>query len=267
VTAVPGLPFDAYYLPAGPDRYLPTEATTSPWDTDAQHGGPPAALLATAADRALADPGMRLARITVEFLGVIPRRELIVDAAVRRPGRRVALTEASLVVDGRAVALARVWHARVGVEPPAGSRRPAVAAPDLPATQRQRYFPGLVDWGYGRSIEWRLTSGGIHLPGPGAAWTRVQVPLIAGEPLTGLQRMLVVADAANGLSAELPLDTWYFIPPGLTVTLIRHTEREWVHLRAESDVGTDGIGLTVGTLTDADGMLGQVSQPLLVAPR
>ena len=88
-----------------------------------------------------------------------------------------------------------------------------------------------------------------------------------GTAPTGLQRLLVVADAANGISTVLSIHEWLFIPPGLTVNLIRHTEDEWVHLSAESDIGADGIGLTLGTLADSKGTLGQVSQPLVVASR
>jgi hypothetical protein len=63
--------FPAYYVATGADVFAPTEATTSPWDESAQHGGPPTALLATAMERAIGDPQMRMARITAEFLGVI----------------------------------------------------------------------------------------------------------------------------------------------------------------------------------------------------
>ena len=51
---------DAFYLPLGDNRYEPTRATESPWDRDAQHGGPPAALLAHLID-ATVDEGLRLA--------------------------------------------------------------------------------------------------------------------------------------------------------------------------------------------------------------
>lgn len=259
--------FEAFYLPTGAGSYLPTAATTSPWDGGAQHGGPPAALLATAIDAAVDDPELRLARMTVEFLGAIPRRELTVAATVVRPGRRIAMSEASMVVDARPVAIARAWHLRTGAAPPPETRRPSADVPALPAAQPQLYFPGLLDWGYGESIEWRFTVGGLQESGPAGVWTHVRVPLIAGTPLTGLQRMLVVADAANGVSTELPLDSWWFIPPGITVNLLRHTEEEWVHLAAETDVGVDGIGLCVGNLADSGGALGQLSQPLLVSQR
>jgi hypothetical protein len=116
--------FPAYYVATGDSVFAPTEATTSPWDESAQHGGPPTALLATAMERAIGDPEMRMARITAEFLGVIPRREAVVVTRVLRPGRRIALTEADLVVDDRTVVTARAWHLRVGPPPPEGTNRP-----------------------------------------------------------------------------------------------------------------------------------------------
>ncbi len=35
---------DAFFEPSG-DGFVPTELTRGPWDPDAQHAGPPAALL------------------------------------------------------------------------------------------------------------------------------------------------------------------------------------------------------------------------------
>ena len=65
---------EAFYLPLGGNRFAPTRATESPWDTDAQHGGPPSALLAhLAADAArVTGAGSRPARISVDFFGAIP---------------------------------------------------------------------------------------------------------------------------------------------------------------------------------------------------
>src|ERR1700680_733770 len=58
----------AYYLPRGNGRYAPTNATESPWDRKAQHGGPPAALLAHAIDQTV-EATMRIGRISADFLG------------------------------------------------------------------------------------------------------------------------------------------------------------------------------------------------------
>src|SRR4051812_13605975 len=97
----------AFYLPLGGHRYAPTRATESPWDTAAQHGGPPAALLA----HAMAPGGdLRLARISVDFLAPIPRRDFTVEVFTLKPGWLTWLAEARMVVDGRVAVVARGWH-------------------------------------------------------------------------------------------------------------------------------------------------------------
>jgi Thioesterase-like superfamily len=254
---------EAFYLPLGEGRFAPTKATESPWDTGSQHGGPPSALLAHLAG-VTADPGQRAVRVSVDFLGAIPRRELTVQVSRLRPGRRISLTEAQMSVDGRAVAVARVWHLAAGPTPPA--RTPVVLPPALPQAGAV-LLPHLTDWGYGKALDWRYTAGSADRPGPAAVWTRVRLPLVAGEPITPLARVLVAADAANGLSAELPLDRWLSIPPGMATTLLREPAGEWVHLDCRTQLAEDGIGLSSGVLSDEHGALGEVAQPLLVRER
>jgi hypothetical protein len=91
---------EAYYLPRGNRRYEPTRATESPWDRTAQHGGPPAALLAHVIDQTVEGP-LRIGRISVDMLGPIPLREAVVEVSTMKPGRRVQLTEARMIVDGQ----------------------------------------------------------------------------------------------------------------------------------------------------------------------
>jgi hypothetical protein len=40
-----------------------------------------------------------------------------------------------------------------------------------------------------------------------------------------------------------------------------------VHLACRTQIAADGIGLSLGTLSDARGVIGSVSQPLLVQAR
>src|SRR6202451_3147388 len=108
---------EAYYLPRGNQRYEPTRATESPWDRTAQHGGPPAALLAHAIDQSVEGP-LRIGRISVDMLGPIPLREAVVEVSVIKPGRRVQLTEARMIVDGRVAVTAGAWHIAAGDRPP-----------------------------------------------------------------------------------------------------------------------------------------------------
>src|SRR4051794_36207886 len=160
---------EAFYLPLGEGRFAPTKATESPWDSASQHGGPPSALLAHLAG-AGADPGQRAARVSVDFLGAIPRQELTVAVEVVRPGRRVALAEARLSVDGRPVAVARVWHLATGPTPPVST--PVALPPPLPAETPAPtlLLPAMGDWGYGRALDWRYTAGAPDRLGPAAVW-------------------------------------------------------------------------------------------------
>jgi Thioesterase-like superfamily len=246
----------------GPGAFRATGATLGPWEAGMQHGGPPAALLATVIEQCEPLAGFRLARITIELLGPVPLGELQVEARLARPGRRVRLVEARLEVDGRARALARAWQ--IASQPNLLPAQPAQALPALPAEQSR-----LGTWrdGYASSVEWRFVSGRFDTPGPAEAWTRVRIPLIENQPLTGVQRLLVVADSANGLSAELSFADWLFVPTALTVTLHRLPVGEWIFMRARTSLATDGIGSCVAELADADGFVGTATQPLLVARR
>jgi hypothetical protein len=251
----------SFYLPRGDDRFEPTKATESPWDSAMQHGGPPAALLG----HQLRIDGLRLARISVDFLGPIPRRELLVEVSPVKPGRLSYLNEARMVVDGRTSVIARAWHLAPGPRPPAETA--ARLADPLPERESDEFFPGLGDWGYGRAIEWRASRGDLNELGEAHVWSRVKMPLVDGVEIDGQDRALIVADSANGLSAVLPMDKWLSIPPTMTTTLLRPANGEWVHLAAATELTDDGLGLSSGTLYDQDGKIGEVAQPLLIRQR
>jgi hypothetical protein len=210
---------------------------------------------------------MRLSRISVDILGPIPLRDVVVEVSSVKPGRRVHLTEASMSVDGRVAVTARVWHIATGDRPPAKGEG-QLAPPPVPSRSApQRFYPGLDDWGYGRSIEWRFTRGSLDSLGAADVWARVRLPLVAGRPLTGQDRVLIAADSANGLSMSLPIEQWFSIPPTLTATLLRPPAGEWVHLACRTHLTDDGIGLAHADLFDAGGFIGEVAQPLLVQKR
>ena len=192
---------EAFYLPLGHGRFEPTRATESPWDRNAQHGGPPAALLADLID-ATVEGELRLARLSIDFFGAIPRQPLTVAVESVKPGRRVWLSQAQMTVGDRTVAVARTWHIATGPRPPLDdeTREP----PRLPPAQEQHYFAGLTDWGYGESIEWRFTEGGYDTLGRAGVWTRVRPALIAGQPITPLARTLIVAASVVGMPCGKP---------------------------------------------------------------
>ncbi|MBC8091799.1 MAG: thioesterase family protein, partial [Pseudonocardia sp.] len=108
---------EPFYRPLdGPDgeRFHATFSTTGPWYADAQHGGPPAALLVRAFERCASRPEMQLSRVTVEVLGKIPAGDIEVRAVVERPGRTIELLGAEMTAGGRTVLRARAWRIVAG---------------------------------------------------------------------------------------------------------------------------------------------------------
>lgn len=257
-------PADAFFAAtSSPGRYAASAATVGPWDPGAQHGGPPAALLARELQRVGGhSPDWRFARISVDLLGPVPVGELSVSAARIRDGRRVALFEADLSTGTRVAARARGWQIRVsGVSHGAVGERPPLPFPDM--ASQPPSWPG----GYLQSFEWRFVTGEFGRTGPSSVWARPLVTLVAGEPMSGLQRAMLLADIGNGLSNELDIATHLFINPELTVHLHREPAGDWLGVDARSSLAGDGVGLAETVLFDASGSVGRGAQALLVAER
>ena len=255
----------SFYEPLGEGRFRSTRATVGPWAPHLQHAGPPSALLAHVLERLDPRPGARVARLSVEILGPVPVAEMRVTAAVERPGKRVQLLSARAEAGGRETLRALAWQvlAEPGRSPECGPRE---EAPPFPPEQPQRFFPGQGSFPYGEALEWRFTEGGFDRPGPATVWSRCRIPLVAGEPLSGLTRLVTMVDSANGVSWELPLGRYTFVPVDLNVVLRREPQGEWVGMTARTTVEADGVGMVETVLFDATGTVGRSLHTLFVAP-
>lgn len=254
-----------FYERVDAETFVATAWTTSPWDARLQHGGPPTALMAHVLCEAFPRDDMRIARVASEFLGPIPVAAMRVRTRMLRPGKRIELLEGTLEVNGRDVVSTRIWRIAVQRE---GSVPPGVTPPDpVPAFADRPAPPSWFDrFPYGRAIEWRFVLG-EDAPGPATVWTRARFPLIAGEPMTRVDGALLVADSANGVSGELPMEQWLFVPPSLSIALERYPADEWVLLDARTSIGGDGLGVTTFRLADRAGWFGAGTQALLVEKR
>jgi hypothetical protein len=244
-------------------RYLADPGTAGPWSAQLQHGGPPGALLTRSAERLAGAERSDLVavRVAAEFIGPVPVGEVRVEAKVVRAARSAVLVDAVLSAAERDCLHARVWLVRV-------ADTTAVAAP-LP--EPQPVPDGLPDLGgrfpYHDTVEWRSLTGHMASPGPGGNWACPIYTLVPGEPLTGLQRVVVVGDSASGISSELDWATWTFLNIDLDVHLSRPVDGAWVHIDAVTSVGTTGAALTRSTVSDVRGTVGCTAQTLLLSPR
>jgi hypothetical protein len=259
----------AYYLPLdGQDgeRFVATAATTGPWSADAQHAGPPAALLVRAVERCAPRPELQLARFSVDVLGPVPLGEVTVRATVERGGRGVELVAAELTAGGRAVLRARAWRtARSDSAQSAGPPGDLLPGPDGIAPQGELE----AQWrcGFLESVEWRWIRSGWGEPGDGAVWARPRLPLLAGEPTSANQRVAMVADCGNGISGRLDLREWLYANVDLTIHLHRQHTGEWVGLEARTVIGPTGAGTALSTMSDLAGPVGHGVQALVVRRR
>jgi len=253
----------AFYEPDG-DVLVPTGLTRGPWDPGAQHAGPPAALLG----RAIEADGRHVGRITIEILRPVPIAPLAVTHRVVRPGRAVELVEAVLAEatgERRELARALAWRLlpQAGIEP--GEPDPPPPGPE--AGRTVPFFATGQDEGFHTAMDMRFVEGAFTEPGPAVVWLRMRQPLVAGEPVSPLARVLVAADAGNGVSATLDHRRFLFINTELTVHLLREPAGEWVCLDAVTRLGAPGLGLAESVLSDERGRLGRAAQTLLVRPR
>jgi acyl-coenzyme A thioesterase PaaI-like protein len=244
-------------------RYRAGPGTGGPWRAGFQHGGPPGALLVRAAERAVpAETGELVAvRAAFEFVGPVPVGEVEVDARVVRAARSAVLVEASMSAADRLCLQARVWLVRR-----TDTTRLTAPLPDPVTVPRD-----LPDVGgafpYHDTIDWQTLRGSLREPGPGTTWARPRYALVGDESLSGLQRVVLIADSASGISAVLDWNEWSFLNVDLDVHLARPVDGEWILVDAETSVGTAGSALARSTISDVRGNLGATLQTLIVLPR
>lgn len=251
------------------ERFVPSELTRGPWHPDAQHGGPPSALLARAIAGYEDGERMFLTRLTVELLRPIPIAPVTIATAFERPGKRVQVVRASLLADGVEVARAtalRIRRAQLALPPvPTLGVAPPHHREGRPRTDSMLRYADLPSFAYD-GVEHRIVAGGFEIPGPATDWIRLRQPLVEGEPTAPLCRAVAAADFGNGVSSALSRSEGYsFINPDLTVYFHREPIGEWICLAAESHLSSIGVGVAESRLWDEAGSFGRSLQSLLIA--
>jgi hypothetical protein len=256
---------DAVFVQDG-DAYDATELGLGPWYPGALHGGAPAALLMHAVNAHPAQEGLRVARITYEFVRPVPQQGLTVSVQVVRPGRRVTLLDAALY-DGDGV---EVTRARALLLRPSEVGAGPVTPPPFPGPedgarndwegQHRRMFAT-------EAMEIRFVEGRFLQAGDAVAWFRLRHPLIHGRPIHPLERMAAASDFGNGIAAVLDWDAYVFINPDLTLYVERPPVDEWVALESRTRIEAGSVGVAESVMWDRRGRIGHATQSLVVGPR
>lgn len=268
---------DADDDPHGYEYFRPTDATTSAWSDQIQHGGPPTGLLARALRRTAGADGAHFTRITTEILGAVGLDVNRVRGYTIRPGRRISMVGADLEVrrpDGsfQLAARATAWRIRehdtsVIAAPlrPALTPTPADLAPIVGVTADSALG---VDWGT-RGFIGSIESAVVHgsdsaLP---AVWLRPAIDLVGGEPIDSFDAVMTVVDVANGLGTALAPTEWTWMNTDTTVHFTAVPRGPWLGIDAQMATGSDGFGATFADLYDTTGFVGRSAQTVLLEPR
>lgn len=254
----------SYFLPAGPNRYIPTEHVQGAWSDQEQHVSPLAGLLVHHLEsHRPAGATKSLSRVTFDILGPIAREEVALETTVLRPGRSVELMQTTAIIAGRPTLTARAWYL-LGSDtaPVAGHDLGTLPAPDtLEPRSMTEVWPG----GYIAALTARAA--GTPQPGRASMWVSTEVALVGGEQVGALAGYVALIDTANGVAVRERPTEWLFPNVDLSVHLFRQPTGAWVGLDTTVSFGPAGRGLTSSVLHDLDGPVGTAQQSLLVRRR
>ena len=198
---------------------------------------------------------------------------LTLATSIVRPGRRVQELAAELSAGGETIARAAALRVQAVPEEAAIA---AVAVAEqfgaaMPPPEQSEPLDFSLDGSSeasfaGTAMEMRAVDG-VSTLGPGRVWMRLRHPLLAGQPLTALARLLATADFGNGISAALPFERFVFINADLSVHLLRRPQGEWIGLDAHTRLPAGGCAVAESVLHDENGPLGRAFQTLVVQAR
>jgi acyl-coenzyme A thioesterase PaaI-like protein len=252
------------------NRAEPGELTRGPWTDNAQHGGPPAALL-TVLVESVTEPDQWIARMNVELLAPVPLSTLTTSVRAEGLSRRVAVAHAELWSSEKLVARATgrlLTKLDIPVDPAHSTETPN----PLPGPETERLAPA---WAVGKNhttfhrdaVHHRWEEGGFEEAGPARCWQTLTVPVVDGVEVTSHQRIMAVADIASGVSAIfMPSSGFGLINSDLDVSFLRPAAGQWIRTDAITRAGRAGTGLCVNTLSDESGPVAFATQTLLGRP-
>ncbi|MGY1739686.1 MULTISPECIES: thioesterase family protein [unclassified Blastococcus] len=254
------------------DSFVATELSQGAWDPRHANGGSTLALLAHCLDDVPTLVPMTLSRLTADLVRPLTLgRPLSVTRTVVREGRKLQLVELELVADGALCARASALRLRdadlTGLDghpggAPVDAAAPLVAPEEAVSLRETSTGPT----GFLQAVDMRYAP-----TRDGAArgvWVRLEVPVVAGEPVRPASRMALAFDYANNINVSMDAGTATTINPDVNAHVLRQSTGEWLALTGETRFHPAlGRGVSTATLSDLDGVVAFVTVSQLVQPR
>ncbi|MGP9688246.1 thioesterase family protein [Psychrobacter sp. AOP22-C1-C5] len=248
-------------------HYQPTKHAQGAWNEHEQHMAPATGLLTAELNGYAPQANMRIARISLDILGLIPLDDFTITTRCIRPGKTIELIEAVMSSRGRDAIIARAWRLMTqdtseiaGLEDQKLQHMPE----DLPAWDGMKGWPG----GFIESVH--LVTDAERRPGRGRVWITNDVEMVEGISTGDLVHLLGMVDTANGVVPRVGLGLstleWMFPNTDLQIHMHRAPQGRWLGIEAVQQYGDDGIGLTSAILHDTQGPFGRSEQILTIRP-
>lgn len=252
--------------------YVATGLAQGGWDPRAANGGAVLALLGHCLEDVPALVPMTVGRVTADMVRPVPLgRRLDVVSSVVREGKKIQVVLMQLLADGIEHVRATVLRLRdTGLS---GPGLPESTTRDRPADaleppDRSRNYRSLTpdDPGFLHAVDMRR---GRKTDGSGfGCWIRLEVPVVAGQPVRSTASLVVGFDFANLVGADVRRSAATMINPDVTGHVLRAPSSEWIAITGDTLFNLDmGRGVSSATLSDEDGPFAFVSLCQLVQPR
>ncbi|OBI01022.1 thioesterase family protein [Mycobacterium scrofulaceum] len=241
------------YLFRDETRYVPNPIARGGWGPSLS-GHVVGGLLGWAVERAVDDPELQPARLTVDLPAPVALEPIEVHTTVHHDRRRLRLVEVVLTQDGAPVARGSALFLRRGPQPGGQVWSPTPHMPPLPIEDgaQPTLFMRTYGWGtelQNRDPEWGDTSG------PKYTWLHETRSLIDGEPLSPFTRAAMAADITASL-ANWGTNGLQFINADYTLTLSRLPEGPHIGMAALTHYSHDGVATGSAVLVDRKGPIG-----------
>ncbi len=207
----------------------------------------------------------QVARVTVELLRAVPIGPVTLRVNVAVGGRRVQRIRASLEAGGkRCVEAQMVRIRRKSLANPVTHPVPSWPEPADLEPFEFPFFQHAV--GYHTAVETKVAHGAWGKT-PVGFWIRPRLPLVLGDALKPIERLMLAADAQSGMGVPLDPKVHTFINPDLCAYQERDAVGEWLGFDIRSGAGPDGVGLAQSAVRDVVGEFARTAQSLLVTER
>lgn len=252
--------------------YVATDVAQGAWNPADAIGGAVLALLGQCLDEVPTLVPMTMSRMTVDIMRPVPLgRRLTVRPTVVREGKKIQLVDLHLTVGDVLHARASVLRLRdadltgrddLPTGAPGSAPVPLVAPEEVPSRRELSPSPAgfLQGWDmrYAPSLDGAATG----------LWIRLEVPVVAGEPVRPSARVAAGFDFANNIGVDFGPVPATTINPDVSGSVLRRPAGEWMAITGQTRFTPAlGRGVVTALLSDRDGVFAAVTLSQLVQPR